>query len=307
VRRLIACWLLALGVLAAPADAARLRITSPLPGAAVAVHPHVEDVAAQLEVRGRAHPGAYVEARARCVLGPCVAAAVADRKGRWTARLTVIRDAWRRTVTVTAASPSHPDGEILATYPVRLPPWASLAPYAGSAPAPRLAMIGDSLAVGTDGLLRTDLPGWRVTTDGRVGRPLAEGMALLAATRLPEEPLALAFSLFTNNDPRQVDALEASVRASVTRLPPRGCAIWSTIVRPKVGGVTYEAVNQRLKRLRRDPALRSQLLVVDWARAVGRHPEWLREDGIHPTPEGYARRARLYAYAAEACRAGRRW
>jgi hypothetical protein len=133
-------------------------------------------------------------------------------------------------------------------------------------------------------------------------------MALLAATRLPDdEPLALAFSLFTNDEPWQVDGLEASVRASVARLHPRDCAIWSTIVRPKVGGMSYDAANRRLKRLRRDPALRDHLLVVDWARAVDRHPEWLREDGIHATPEGYARRARLYAYAAEACRVGHRW
>ena len=125
-------------------------------------------------------------------------------------------------------------------------------------------------------------------------------MAVLAGTPLPRTPVVLAFSLFTNDDPRNVEALDAAVRQSLTVLRPGGCAIWATIVRPKVGGVSYRAANDRLRALALE--LGPRLRVVDWNAAVkGNRRRWLREDGVHATPEGYAARARMYAEAARGC------
>jgi hypothetical protein len=61
-------------------------------------------------------------------------------------------------------------------------------------------------------------------------------MQILAATDVPT-PAVLAFSLFTNDDPRNVSALDAGVRASVDRAGRGGCAVWATIVRPPLDAV----------------------------------------------------------------------
>jgi hypothetical protein len=119
---------------------------------------------------------------------------------------------------------------------------------------------------------------------------------------MPSRPAVLAFSLFTNDDPVAVGALEAAVRRSVERVPRGGCALWATIVRPEVGGVSYAAANARLRALVEDPALRDRLRVVDWARAVAGHRRaWLTKDKVHATSAGYLERARLYARAALDC------
>ena len=75
--------------------------------------------------------------------------------------------------------------------------------------------------------------------DARIGRPLDEGMAVLAGSDPPRA--SFAYSLFTNDDPVRIEQLDAAVRSSVASLGPHGCAVWATIVRPKVGGRTYGA------------------------------------------------------------------
>jgi hypothetical protein len=78
--------------------------------------------------------------------------------------------------------------------------------------------------------------------------------------------------------------------------------VWATIVRPKVGGRSYAAVNARLRALALDPALSGRLMVADWARAVQYHRRtWLTKDKIHGTASGYVARAQLYAAALSAC------
>jgi lysophospholipase L1-like esterase len=98
--------------------------------------------------------------------------------------------------------------------------------------------------------------------------------------------------------------LDAAVRASVASLGPHGCAVWATIVRPKVGGRTYGAVNARLRALALDPALHGRLLIADWAQAVrGHRKAWLAKDGVHGTTAGYLARAQLFADALAGCSA----
>jgi hypothetical protein len=176
------------------------------------------------------------------------------------------------------------------------------APYTG----PRtLIVIGDSLAVGMAPQLAGDLRDWTVHTDARIGRPLAEGMRILARTTLPPgeagSHTVLALSLFTNDSPTSVDALEAAVRASVERVGAHGCAIWATISRPPFNGVSYHAANARLERLASDPSLSGRMLLVPWAGVVAAHPEIVGPDHVHATPQGYQVRAQLYAQAAQSC------
>jgi hypothetical protein len=159
-------------------------------------------------------------------------------------------------------------------------------------------VVGDSLADGMASFLPGTLPGWRVRIDAEWGRPLGEGMQILAREAAP--PAILAISLFTNNDPRDVAALEAAVRATARR--PGGCAVWATIVAPPYEGVGHGAANALLRRLAADPQL--DLELVDWARAVQRDPSLMSDDEVHASPGGYRARARMYARAIRACAAG---
>ena len=111
-----------------------------------------------------------------------------------------------------------------------------------------LVMIGDSLAVGTRDALAADLPGWGVTTSARIGRPLSEGMAILARTKVSDPRTILAFSLFTNDAPTNTAALRSAVLSSLGKLGDHGCAIWATIQRPPWGGTGYAAANGVLAR-----------------------------------------------------------
>ena len=156
-------------------------------------------------------------------------------------------------------------------------------------------VIGDSLAVGMADALRAALPGWRVRIDGKISRPLAVGMQLLAQE--PDVPAIVAFSLFTNDDPGATGALEQAVRATASR--PGGCAVWATIVRPPYNGVSYAAANRVLERLGGD--LRLGLQLVDWAGMVAQSPSLVAGDGVHATPAGYVARGQAYAAAIRAC------
>jgi hypothetical protein len=162
-----------------------------------------------------------------------------------------------------------------------------------------LVLIGDSLAVGIRSLLPSLLPGWRVTVDGRVSRPLAEGMGIIGATAIPADGgTVLAVSLFTNDDPTRTGQLQAAVRTTLDRVGSRGCVIWATIVRPPLNGVSYAAANNLLQRM---GASESRLRIVPWAEQVSARPSLVGDDGVHPTSSGYRLRAQLYAQAAQSC------
>ena len=156
-------------------------------------------------------------------------------------------------------------------------------------------LVGDSLADEIAHLLPAALPRWRVWIDAEWGRPLAEGMRIVADE--PAPPAILAISLFTNDDPRDVPALEAAVRATASR--PGGCAVWATIVAPAYAGTSHDGANRLLRRLARDPELTLEL--VDWARAVQRDASLLSGDEVHASPAGYRARALMYAQAIRAC------
>jgi hypothetical protein len=138
-----------------------------------------------------------------------------------------------------------------------------------------------------------------VSVDGRVGRPLAEGMGIVRATSLPpSRSSVLAISLFTNDDPRATSQLSAAVDQTLAEVGAGGCVIWATIARDPVDGVSYAAANALVARkAAADPRLR----LVDWAAYVDGHPGTLSAGNVHPGPAGYRARAALYAQAAAGC------
>jgi hypothetical protein len=281
---------IAIGGGAVPAEAARpVSITSG-PTEPVVAQPLLVDMTADVVVRGRADPRAAVDVSARCSLRVCARRVYADRRGRWAARLHVVVPTDRTTLFVRAG---YPLAEARATRTVALD-----APPA-EAPRRELALIGDSLAQGIAPLLPGLLPEWRVTVDAARSRFLLEGIAIRETMRKPaRRPVVLAFSLFTNDHPSRAPELAYWARQSLAGLPDGSCVIWSTIVRPRVGGVSYAQANRLLEQAAVEER---RLLVVPWARAVRDHPRWLRQDRVHATEEGYRARAEMYAALAETC------
>jgi len=296
-------------VITAPSDGMRLRARDSEDGA----------LRLRTPVRGRARSGSVIRLRASCRPRPCHASATAGADGRWTvpmtltttraarfvsidasdakrsstpAAVTTVEFTGRRTTQVAGENPAAGTRRRLAAAP------AARAKPASPRPRPRdVLVIGDSLALGMADSLRAALPGWRVRVDARIGRPLAEGMQVLGAQR--DAPTIIALSLFTNDPPGATGQLAAAVRATAAR--PGGCAVWATIARPPLDGVSYAAANQVLERLARDPELEPALKLVDWKSLVGRFPSSIAGDGVHGTPQGYRARGRLYADAIRAC------
>jgi hypothetical protein len=263
---------------------------------------------------------------ASCLPIPCTALAPVDGSGHWSARIELATPSSGRFVTIDANAREGVTGAGSAVATVELvsaestrkairrdaakaranrtprptaPASGTRAPAAQSLPH-EVLVIGDSLAVGMADALRAALPGWRVTIDAKTSRPLGEGMRILGAQ--PRAPAIVAFSLFTNDDPRSIDALAAAVRA--TALRPGGCAVWATIAAPPVKGIDYGNANQLLRGLASEPDLALSLQIVDWGAEVAGSPSLLAGDGVHATPAGYRARAELYAAAIRACAGG---
>jgi len=310
---------------AAAAAAARIVIAKPADGTRLEAR---EAQGGLLRVRaklsGGARAGTTVHLSASCEPRRCKARAKAGAAGRWNVAMTLTTTPAARFVTVDARAAADEAAPVSAVTTVELsragPAGARGAAGAGTRPrpsrraqvatrtrraatipAPRslphdVLVIGDSLAVGMEDAMRAALPGWRVRTDARIGRPLAEGMRHLAAQRAPA---IVALSLFTNDDPGNTAALARAVRATASR--PRGCAVWATIVRPPYNGVSYAAANEVLTGLAADLKLAGSLQLVDWRGAVAQSSGHVARDGVHGTPAGYRALGRLYAGAIRAC------
>jgi hypothetical protein len=296
--RLFRLTLFALLAFATPASA-QVQVIAPLDGARVpAVAFGKKLVTANIALSGRAPAGANVPISASCRGFDCTAITFAGRDGRWSTRMQLMARKGHQTLTLDVG------GVLLnVTLSKRVPRVfpAPLGPPANLGGGNAVVLIGDSLAVGMAPALQSLLPDRPVLVDARIGRPLDEGMAVLAGSKPPKA--SFAYSLFTNDDPIRIDQLDAAVRSSVASLGPHGCAVWATIVRPRVGGRTYGAVNARLRALALDPSLSGRLLIADWAAALrGHRKAWLAKDRIHATPAGYLARAQLYADALASCR-----
>jgi hypothetical protein len=320
VRVLLAAALVLIGggatASAAEQPLAAIRVEAPRSGEAIAAQ-RVDHrrLTAVIALSGTAQPGAQLSLVGSCGRVDCAALTYADAAGRWHTRVQMTTPRGRREVRLRISYWPAPPGRapvaarlnLRASVPVA--PQAPALPPAGALPTPgttpELVMIGDSLAIGTAQALTLELPEWRVRFDARVGRPLSEGMQILAESAVTAQRTAartiLAFSLYTNDAPTDPGQLEGAVRASVARLGPHGCAIWATISRRAVHGVSYRAANARLLALAADPALAGRLFVVPWAEQVALHHEWKGPDHVHATATGNVARARMYADAARAC------
>lgn len=298
---------------AAATSAPAALAVRPLPRRPVAAKVTADgDLSARVTVRGTAGAEQTVFVSSDCVAFGCRAVVKSDASGGFSVNVRVVAALRRPRARITVEVPgqrleqrlrvrltpapgqleSDPDDDAAAE------PAAATPERTGPAPR-RLIMIGDSLAVGTRDLLPGLLPGWRVETDALTSRPLATGMRILSERGVFTTPVVLAFSLFSNDTPSNAGALERAVRQSVRVAGRQGCAIWATLERPPFSGQSYDAVNDRLRRLEQE--LAGRMYLVDWEAAVAANPSWLAGDKVHATPAGYRGRAELFAQAAQAC------
>jgi len=160
-----------------------------------------------------------------------------------------------------------------------------------------LLVVGDSLAEGTRPYIPTELPGWRVRQSTKVSRHASEGDDVMRryGDRLPR---VIHASLGTNDDPRDVDGFRAAIGTVMRVAGADRCVVWANIVRPAYAGVSYRGYNRALAD---EDARHDNLLVLNWKRMLHRHPEWLADDGVHVSADGYAARARATARLVRRC------
>ena len=172
-----------------------------------------------------------------------------------------------------------------------------LVPTSASAAEHSLLVNGDSLAEGTRPYIPRELPGWRVRQSTTVSRHAAEGDDVMRGygSRLPR---VIHVSLGTNDDPGDVDGFRSAI-ADVMKVAGGGrCVVWANVVRPPYRGVSYRGYNRALGA---EASRRDNLLVLNWVRMVRRHSEWLADDGVHVSAEGYRARAKAAARAVRRC------
>jgi hypothetical protein len=172
------------------------------------------------------------------------------------------------------------------------------APASAHALSHRLLVDGDSLAVGTKPYIPKDLDGWKVITSAAVSRHAYEGADVMRSYGR-SLPRVIHVSLGTNDDPNDVDGFRGAIRDVMDVAGPHRCVVWTNIVRPKVAGATYAGYNRALAAESRP---RENLRVVNWARMVHEHPEWLSDDGVHVNVDGYRARAKAVARSVRRCR-----
>ena len=157
-----------------------------------------------------------------------------------------------------------------------------------------LTLVGDSLNVGIEPYLEDALPGWRVDAHDLVGRATPEGVDELRAGRASLAPVVVV-SLGTNDAAGSEDEFRALVDEAIRIVGPDRCLVWSTIVRDGQERTEFDDV------LRDATEAHPNVHLVDWASLVADDPSLLVGDGVHGTPEGYARRADETARAIRSC------
>jgi len=153
--------------------------------------------------------------------------------------------------------------------------------------------LGDSLSVGTAPYLHRRLSSYRFVTLTDVGLH-AYDVATIVGERRATLPHVLVVSAGTNDDPRIVSTFWRSVTKVMAMAGAGRCVIWPTIVRPPANGASYDGLNRALSRV---AGRHRNLVLVDWAGLVRRHPRWLSADGVHPGGPGYRARAAAIASA----------
>jgi dienelactone hydrolase len=159
-------------------------------------------------------------------------------------------------------------------------------------------VVGDSLVIGTTPYLRRELGGVSVRSDGRIGRPSTEAVSVLRSRFSGQR--VVVFDAGVNDDPAQPGRLANDLSAA-RGIVGGSCLVVATVSRPPYRGVSVDGLNRAVRNF---AASTPTVQLVDWRAAAVSNPRLLNSDGVHPTPSGYAFRARLFAEAIASCGSG---
>ena len=158
--------------------------------------------------------------------------------------------------------------------------------------------VGDSLAVGTAGLLAQKLAPRTVSTSARKNLTSTQGLAIV---RDRQSALAGTLLVQIGTNDGDVNVFRRNVRA-ITSIAARHrtTVFWVNISRPPLRGsaVTDVALNRVLDHAQN----RKKLIVVDWKSLVATGSVDLDAAAVHPSGAGYEKRAQLIATALGAPR-----
>ena len=144
---------------------------------------------------------------------------------------------------------------------------------------------------------RKELPGWRVRQSTKVSRHAAEGDDVMRryGDRLPR---VIHASLGTNDDPRDVDGFRAAIRAVMKVAGGTAASSGRTSCGRRMPASATAGTTGRWRTRTRAA---TTCIVLNWKRMAHRHPEWLADDGVHVSADGYAARARATARLVRRC------
>ena len=156
-----------------------------------------------------------------------------------------------------------------------------------------VTLVGDSLNVGLEPYLPSELEGWQIRNVNLVGRQTDAGIAELERIGSGLSRVVVV-SLGTNDPQSDADGFRRDVDRALRIAGRDRCVVWSTIWRDG----SNEAFNDVLRQAaRRYPNLK----VEDWASLVDASPHLLAPDRVHGSPAGYRRRAEDVADLARRC------
>jgi len=139
----------------------------------------------------------------------------------------------------------------------------------------QITAVGDSLMVGATPYLEELLPG--ISVDGRVGRPMPEGMGILdelAAQGEIREYVVLGLATNAGVTVEQFDKIIETVGPDTTIVIVNAYGDRSWI---PGGNEQVELAAAKYP---------GQIVIADWNALIGEHPEYIGGDGIHANDAG---------------------
>jgi len=162
--------------------------------------------------------------------------------------------------------------------------------------APRVLVVGDSLADLTSPYLSRYLPGVELTVNAEGGYNTYQVFDLFQESYEPSMDIVV-FDGGTNDNPSYPEILAGNL-AKVADVVGDRCLVVPTIHGLHPGGVDDTGKNRVVAEF---ASSRPGTQVPDWQGAVAAHPELMQADNLHPIEAGADYRAQLIAQGVEGC------
>ncbi|MFD1431129.1 SGNH/GDSL hydrolase family protein [Lacticaseibacillus yichunensis] len=139
----------------------------------------------------------------------------------------------------------------------------------------QISAVGDSVMLGSDYGLKELFP--QIQLDASVSRQVSEGPALLQKLQVAGRLADVVVVGLGTNGPVDADAIKAVMDVVGTSRQ----VFWVTNYAPETSWMT--ANNQEIEKA---ASTYDNFTVIDWAKLVAPHKDWLTADGVHPEVNG---------------------